>query len=50
MRKGDPLVTIEAMKMFTTVTAPADGVVEAVEVGVREVVEGGDLLMVLALD
>ena len=42
---GDPLVTLEAMKMFTTVTAPADGVVEAIEVGAGENVDARDLLV-----
>ena len=47
---GDPLVTLEAMKMFTTVTAPGDGVVESIEVGAGENVEAKDLLVKLRID
>ena len=43
--KGDKLVTLEAMKMYTTINAPADGVVDEVLVGVGETVESKDLLV-----
>jgi pyruvate carboxylase len=45
--KGEKLVTLEAMKMYTTINAPSDGVVEQVCVGVSETVESKDLLVKL---
>ena len=48
VRRGEPLVTIEAMKMEHTVTAPADGVVEAVRFAVGDLVEEGVELISLA--
>src|SRR5260370_13232528 len=41
VRRGEPLMIIEAMKMEHTVTAPADGIVEAVRCAVGELVEEG---------
>ena len=41
VRKGQPLVAIEAMKMEHLVRAPRDGRVEAVTARVGEMVEGG---------
>jgi len=43
--KGDKLLTLEAMKMQTTLYAPADGVIEEVLAGVGDAVDGGDLLV-----
>ncbi len=43
--KGDKLLTLEAMKMQTTIYAPCDGVVEQIFVQVGETVESKDLLM-----
>ncbi len=43
--KGDKLLTLEAMKMQTTLYAPANGVVEELLVGVGDAVDGGDLLV-----
>jgi pyruvate carboxylase len=43
--KGDKLVTLEAMKMYTTINAPEDGVVDEVLVAVGETVESKDLLV-----
>ena len=43
--KGDKLLTLEAMKMQTTIYAPCDGVVEQTFVQVGETVESKDLLM-----
>src|SRR5262249_29157386 len=37
--KGDKLLMMEAMKMQTTVSAPLDGVVEEIHVGLGETVE-----------
>ncbi|BDG61816.1 pyruvate carboxylase [Caldinitratiruptor microaerophilus] len=48
VRKGEQLVVIEAMKMETVITSPADGRVEAVLVHPGEAVEAGDLLIRLA--
>ncbi len=43
--KGDKLLTLEAMKMQTTLYAPADGVIEELLVAVGDAVDGGDLLV-----
>jgi len=48
VRRGDPLMVIEAMKMEHTVTAPADGVVTAVRFAAGELVEEGTELIALA--
>jgi 3-methylcrotonyl-CoA carboxylase alpha subunit len=45
--RGDPLLTIEAMKMEHTITAPADGVVERVRYAVGDMVEEGVELIAL---
>jgi len=45
--KGDKLITLEAMKMQTTVYSPCDGVVDEIFVNVGETVESKDLLMKL---
>ncbi|MEM6911244.1 MAG: pyruvate carboxylase [Verrucomicrobiota bacterium] len=50
VEKGDTLLTLEAMKMFTSVTSPRDGVVESVEVKVSENVDSKDLLVVLGAE
>ena len=42
--KGDKLMTMEAMKMQTTIYAAADGVVSEINVQVGENVESKDLL------
>jgi pyruvate carboxylase len=42
--KGDKLLTLEAMKMQTTVYAPADGVIDEILVQVGDTVEAKDLL------
>ncbi len=43
--KGDPLFTLEAMKMFTTVNAPMAGVVKSIEIEPDATVEAKDLLL-----
>jgi 3-methylcrotonyl-CoA carboxylase alpha subunit len=48
VRRGEPLMIIEAMKMEHTVTAPADGTVEAVRFAVGDLVEEGAELITLA--
>lgn len=42
---GDTMVVLEAMKMETEVTAPRDGTVAAITVGVGDAVKGGDVLL-----
>jgi len=44
---GDPIGTIEAMKMEANITAPVAGTVARVAIGNVAQVEGGDLLVVL---
>jgi 3-methylcrotonyl-CoA carboxylase alpha subunit len=48
VRRGQPLMVIEAMKMEHTVAAPADGVVEAVRYAPGDLVEEGAELIALA--
>ena len=45
--KGEKLLTLEAMKMQTTIYAPCDGVVDEVAVRVSDAVESKDLLVKL---
>ncbi len=47
VRRGDPLVAIEAMKMETVVRAPHDGQVTAIPVVAGDVVRQGDLVAVV---
>ncbi len=42
---GDNLCTLEAMKMYTTITSPHSGTVEKIEVEAGDDVGAGDLLM-----
>lgn len=44
---GQPVASIEAMKMEAAITAPVDGVVERVAIATTAPVEAGDLLLVL---
>ena len=48
VKAGDRLLSIEAMKMETAITAPADAAVLDVPVSSGGLVEAGDLLVVLA--
>jgi len=45
--KGDKLVTLEAMKMQTTIYAPCDGVVGEIAAHIGDAVESKDLLLKL---
>jgi pyruvate carboxylase len=45
--KGDKLLTLEAMKMQTTLYAPCDGTVEEVHAKVGDAVESKDLLVLI---
>ncbi|WP_435770787.1 pyruvate carboxylase [Nocardioides sp. SYSU DS0651] len=44
---GDPVATIEAMKMEAAITAPRDGTVRRLAITGTQQVEGGDLILVL---
>lgn len=44
VKKGDPVVVLEIMKMETPVVAPQDGTVVSVEVAKGETVESGAVL------
>ena len=48
VNEGDALLTLEAMKMFTTITAPGAGTVAELGVATGDTVESGDLLIVLS--
>ena len=47
VKKGDAVITIEAMKMEIPVVAPQDGTVASIEVAVGDSVEAGALLATL---
>ena len=47
VKKGDPVVIVEAMKMEIPVVAPQDGTVASVNVAVGDAVEAGALLATL---
>ena len=50
VKKGDPLCLIEVMKLYTTIPAPADGVLEAVAAEDAGPVEFDQLLFVIKPD
>lgn len=45
VKAGDTLLVLEAMKMETEVTAPKDGTIKSVDVGVGDAVQGGQVLI-----
>ena len=45
--EGDNLMTLEAMKMFTTVTAPQDGTIKSIHAELGDQIESGDLLVTI---
>ncbi|MFT4051571.1 MAG: pyruvate carboxylase [Microbacterium sp.] len=47
VRAGQPVASIEAMKMEAAITAPVEGVVERLAIGPTAPVEAGDLLLVI---
>jgi pyruvate carboxylase len=44
---GQPVASIEAMKMEAAITAPVDGVVERLAIAGTQQVDAGDLLVVI---
>jgi pyruvate carboxylase len=46
--RGAPLVTVEAMKMEHTLTAPYDGVVSRIAYGLTDRVQAGAILVELS--
>ena len=44
LKAGDPIVTLEAMKMEIPVVAPQDGTIASIEVGAGDAVENGQVL------
>jgi len=47
VRAGDPLCLIEVMKLYSTITAPVDGIVEAICVADGSLVEFDQVLIVI---
>jgi pyruvate carboxylase len=47
VRAGEPVASIEAMKMEAAITAPVDGIVERLAIAETAQVEAGDLLVVI---
>lgn len=47
VKKGEPVIVTEAMKMETTITSPADGIVSEIHVKQGQRIESGDLLMII---
>ncbi|HWV49724.1 MAG TPA: pyruvate carboxylase, partial [Microbacterium sp.] len=47
VRAGEPVASIEAMKMEAAITAPVDGVVERLAIAQTAQVDAGDLLVVI---
>ncbi len=45
---GGAVATIEAMKMEAPITSPVAGTVQRLAIGAQQLVEGGDLLVVVA--
>lgn len=48
IKKGDPVLILEAMKMENVFKAPADAVVKAIKVAEKKAVEKGEVLIELA--
>ena len=44
VKKGDPIIILEAMKMEVPVVAPQDGTVASINVNVGDMIEAGALL------
>ncbi len=48
VRAGEPVASIEAMKMEAAITAPVDGVIERLAISATQQVDAGDLLVVIS--
>lgn len=48
VQAGDPVVTLEAMKMYTAINAPVSGTVTAIHVKVGDAVEEGQVLYTIS--
>ncbi len=44
VKEGDPIITLEAMKMYTPINATASGTIKAIHVKVGDAVEEGQAL------
>jgi pyruvate carboxylase subunit B len=47
VKKGDPLIVLEAMKMENPIHSPVDGKVTEIFVDTGDVVQNGDVLLVV---
>lgn len=47
VKRGDPVVIIEAMKMEIPVVSPEDGTIASIEVAVGDAIEAGETLVTL---
>lgn len=45
IKKGDPIIVTEAMKMETTIQSPVDGIVDQIHAQAGDVIDSNDLLM-----
>jgi biotin carboxyl carrier protein len=48
VQAGDPVVTLEAMKMYTAINAPVSGTISAIHVKVGDAVEEGQALYTIS--
>ena len=48
LKAGDAVMTLEAMKMYTSINAPTDGTLAAIHVGPGDAVDEGQPLFTLA--
>ncbi|MEI6673628.1 MAG: biotin/lipoyl-containing protein [Verrucomicrobiota bacterium] len=48
VKAGDPVITLEAMKMYTSINAPTDGTITAIHVNPGDAVDEGQALYTLS--